>query len=407
MRLLAFMKTPICHLSLFFSLTLCLAPFCFHSLLYSPLFSRSLHLRRMSHEFLLQSMQEGAGALHYFQQRVIPSPLSSETKDYNKSVDCTYRSTESRYAGIPTQRVPLAITVVTTRRRPEYHYLLQVARGFMDRISECGDDCSGFQLFVCNVDTSPSYHTDACLLSHLFSAIERYTNEKPEDYLNTFEREKQDYAFCLSHTLETFKPEYVMLVEDDAVPKADIFSAFFELVRVRFPKNPLGGGLYVKFYHPERLQGYLNPEPMRILEWIGLGVLSGLFLSWVYSSLFPQQRFTWWLVTAFMVYTMLLAELFGRHYLLELRRILPGLYNMVPATECCTPAMLFSDASARRTLSYLEEIRCELGYAKDTALYGILKKRGEWAWAIEPNMVSHIGLFSTLRGGFEEDPQLL
>ncbi|XP_053306556.1 post-GPI attachment to proteins factor 4 [Spea bombifrons] len=408
MRPSVLVNSPVCHLLLMFSLTLFLAPFCFDSLLYSPLFSRSLHLRRLSREFLLQNLQAGADALMYFQQRIFPG-LENSNDAYNVSIPCTYKESKSLLSSPSPESIQLVITIITTRRRPEYHYLLQVARGFLDRLSECGNDCSRFQIFICNVDPSPSYHTDACLLSKILPSVEHYLHDEQEDsFPNRFEREKQDYAFCLSRTLDAFTPDYVLLVEDDAVPHTDIFRAFFQLVQVRFTNAPLGGGLYAKFYHPERLQGYLNPEPMRILEWFGVGILSGFLINWIYCNLFHKQRFSWHLFLAFSAYSMLLAELIGRHYLLELRRISPAFYNVVPATECCTPAMLFSETSVRRTLAYLEEITCEAGYAKDTALYKELSKRGEWAWAIEPNMVTHIGLFSTLRGASEgEEPLLL
>ncbi|KAM8924492.1 GPI-N-acetylgalactosamine transferase PGAP4 [Pelodytes ibericus] len=407
MRLSVLVKSPGCHLLLVYSFTIFLAPFCFHSLLYSPLFSRSHHLKRLSHEFLIQNHREGADALKYFHHRILHSPLHYANQDYNISVPCTHKAAGYHHAKLPTSRTPLVITIVTTQRHPEYHYLLQVARGFLDRLTDCGNRCSNFQIFICNVDSSPSYHEDACILSEILPSEERYINDEQEyHYPNRFEREKQDYAFCLSRTLEIFTPEYLLIVEDDAVPTLDIFSAFFQLVHIRFPKKPLGGGLYAKFYHPERLQGYLNPEPMRILEWFGLGCVSGMALNWVYLGMF-QQRYSWRLFLAFTAYSMLMAELLGRHYLLELRRVLPVLYNVVPATECCTPAMLFSESSAYKTLRYLNEIRCEPGYAKDTALYRELSKRGEFAWAIEPNMVTHIGMFSTLRGAYDEEPQLL
>ncbi|XP_063814521.1 post-GPI attachment to proteins factor 4 [Pseudophryne corroboree] len=402
MRLSAIPGYPSFHFALLF-FTLFLTPLCFRSLLYSPLFSRRLHLQRLSHEFLHQNLRDGADAMQHFQRMM----SSSSTLPPNVSVPCIHRPTGSLHPSHASGDTPLVITVITTRRRPEYHYLLQVAHGFLKRLSECGQDCANFQLFICNVDPIPSAHADACLLSHLLPSVMHHLNEQLAEAPNRFEQEKQDYAFCLSRTLDAYSPDYVLLVEDDAVPFTDIFSAFFHLVHVRFPQEPLGGGLYAKFYHPERLQGYLNPEPMRIVEWIGLGGLAGLVLSWLYKVIFPKQRFSLWMFVAFAVYAMLLAELAGRHYLLELRRLSPALYNVVPVTECCTPAMLFSKDSARRTLGYLEEMQCKPGYAKDIALYKELRKRGEWAWALEPNLVKHVGMFSTLRGSYEDEEPLL
>ncbi|NP_001072549.1 transmembrane protein 246 [Xenopus tropicalis] len=350
-------------------------------------------------------MQQGADALEYFHQSF--SQIENKAL-YNATFPCTKTPVAPILPSVPSGRTLLVVTIITTRRQAEYHYLLQVAHSFLKQISECGPNCYDVRLLICNVDLYPASHEDACLLSQLLSSVERHVEGQEDDSPNIFEREKQDYAFCLSSTLEVFNPEYVLLIEDDAVAEAEIFSAFFELVHVRFSQEPLGGGLYTKLYHPERLQGYLNPEPMRILEWFGLGSLTGLALNFGYTLLFYQLRFSWRQFIALALYSMLMAELFGRHYILELRRILPALYNVVPATECCTPAMLFSESSARRTLVYLDELTCKAGYAKDTALYRELGRRGERAWALEPNMVKHVGLFSTLRGSFDNtEPQLL
>ncbi|XP_018430652.1 PREDICTED: transmembrane protein 246 [Nanorana parkeri] len=404
MRLSAIFRSPCFHSMLLIVLTLLLTPICFRNLLYSPLFSRQLNLKRLSREFLQRNLQDGSNAFQHFHQTV----SMSSTFPPNTSVPCILRPAGSLRPSHVSGTTTLAVTIITTRRRSDYHYLLQVARGFLDRMSECGKDCSTFQILICNVDSFPEDHSDACLLSHLLPMVARDWSKHVDKAPNRFEQEKQDYAFCLSRTLEAYNPKYVLLIEDDAVPLEDIFTAFFHLVQVRFPQEPLGGGLYVKFYHPERLQGYINPEPMRILEWIGLGGLAGLVLTWVYTLTLRHQQFSWRVFVAFTIYAMLLAELAGRHYLLELRRISPALYNVVPVTECCTPAMLFSEVSAGRTLSYLKEIECKPGYAKDIALYHELRRRGEWAWALEPNMVKHVGMFSTLRGSFEgEEPQLL
>ncbi|KAG9469879.1 post-GPI attachment to proteins factor 4 [Eleutherodactylus coqui] len=401
MRMSAVIRTPCFHLSALFIVTLLLATFYFRSLLYSPLFSRRLHLQRLSHDFLEQNLKDGTNSLKRFQQLVSPGAN-------NVSVPCNHRAMESLKASQEGSRTPLIITIVTTRRRPEYHYLLQVALGFLDRLNDCGTKCSGFKLLVCNVDPLPNEHTDACLLSHLLPSVARHLAGHVPEAPNRFEQEKQDYTYCLSQALKLYSPEYVLLVEDDAVPLRDIFSAFFHLVQVRFPKEPLGGGLYIKLYHPERLQGYVSPEPMRILEWIGVGGILGLVFTWLYTIIFHRPRFSWLIFVALTIYAMLLAELAGRHYQLELRRMSPALYNVVPATECCTPAMLFSKASAQRTLEYLEGLECEPGYAKDIALYKELGKRKERAWALEPNLVRHVGMFSSLRGWYEgEEPKLL
>ena len=34
---------------------------------------------------------------------------------------------------------------------------------------------------------------------------------------NSFEKEKQDYVYCLESSLQTYNPDYVLMVEDDPV----------------------------------------------------------------------------------------------------------------------------------------------------------------------------------------------
>lgn len=257
-------------------------------------------------------------------------------------------------------------------------------------------------MLLCNVESDPSSHQDVRLLSSLFPVVSHdRTAEKPDPSLNLFEKEKQDYVFCLKQ----YSPEFILLVEDDAVPEEEILSVLQHLISARFSKPYLRHALYFKLYHPERLQHYFNPEPMRILEWLGLGMFLGPVLASAYCQAVGRAGPSWCLVAFFALYSMALAELVGRHYGLELRRLHPALYNVVPASECCTPAMLFPAASARRALGYLRGLRCRQGFAKDTALYSLLRAKGENAFVLEPNLVRHVGMYSSLR--LKSNPKLL
>lgn len=99
-----------------------------------------------------------------------------------------------------------------------------------------------------------------------------------------------------------------------------------------------------------------------------------------------------------MVYVMVVVELVGRHYLLEVRRLSPQLYAVSPATECCTPAMLYPGNASIRVADYLDQVTCSKGNAKDTVLYKIARSTpGERAHSVEPNLISHIGAYSSVR----------
>ncbi|KAJ7335359.1 hypothetical protein JRQ81_013300 [Phrynocephalus forsythii] len=365
-----------------------LVPLTCQQLLHSYFYMRSWYLNPMSHDFLQQNQEEGLSALRYFER--LQPPNTSELS--------------ASQASPPW----LLITIITVERQPEeFHYVLQVASRFHRLLQECGPPCRHHRVVLCNVDTDPSSHQDALLLANFFAVLDRSGSSRrdPHHLLNRFEKEKRDYAYCLEKSLQTYQPEYVLLVEDDAVPKEEIFPVLHHLLQRRFTRPHLRNALYVKLYHPERLQRYINPEPMRILEWVGVGMFWGPLLASVYAWAASRSSLSWAFVLFFALYSMLLVELVGRHYFLELRRLAPPLYNVVPATECCTPAMLFPAPSARRVLGYLKELHCRRGFAKDTALYSLLRSKGEQAFVVEPNLVRHVGMFSSVR--ISENPKLL
>ncbi|XP_032626102.1 GPI-N-acetylgalactosamine transferase PGAP4 [Chelonoidis abingdonii] len=355
-----------------------LAPLICHRLLHSYFYVRRWHLNPMSEEFLKQNQEDGQTALRYFEGLRTPNSLE--------------------ISGDKSLRPWLLITIVTVQRRNEFHYVLQVASRFHRLLQQCGPRCQSYQIFICNVEQDLGNHQDARLLGNFFAMVSRYKNwEDPDAAVNQFEKEKRDYAFCMEQSLLAYNPEYILLVEDDAVPEEEIFPVLQHLLLERLSKPHLRDALYLKLYHPERLQHYINPEPMRILEWLGLGMFLGPLLSFVYSWVSSRPSLTWPIVLFFALYSMALAELVGRHYLLELRRLTPVLYNVVPVTECCMPAMVFSASSAHRALGYLQELHCRPGFAKDTALYSLLRIKDERAYVVEPNLVRHVGLFSSLR----------
>ncbi|XP_041032753.1 transmembrane protein 246, partial [Carcharodon carcharias] len=364
-----------------------LLPLLCHGRRHSRYFWRSAHLGRLTAEALEGSRARGEEAERYFREAGLgegspglPSPAPG-----------------------PGPQLVVAIITMPREQGAGYHYYLQVASQFHRLLRGC-PWCQGHRLFACNVHHRPQEHWEARLASRLVPVAQRFGPGAEADGAdNRFEKEKQDYLYCLHQALAAYSPQHVLLVEDDAVPSEDFFPVLRDLLGRRLLAPQARDALYVKLYHPERLQGYLNPEPMRILEWLGLGAFCGTLLSGLHRLL--TGRHSPLLLAALAAFSMLVAELAGRHYLLEARRLSPQLYALVPATECCTPAMLYSAPAARRVLAYLEGVQCRSGYAKDTALYALLSQQGERAYALEPNLVTHIGLYSTLRG-FIAQPSL-
>lgn len=360
-------------------ITFCIVlPLCCHRLLYSYFFIKSMYLDSMSEEVLQDSLHRGQDALSFWQSAAVAS------------------STFSDIALHPE----LLVTVVTTRRKDgqDFHYLLQVMQQLSIIVGGCGEQrCA--EVLVCDVESGPQENQDASLLEGHFKVVRHSLQEQQRnrEQINTFEKEKRDYVFCLRRGWELVKPKNVVVLEDDALPTQDFFRVVKDLLSRRFALQTL----YIKLYHPERLQRYWNPEPYRILEWVGLGLVGATALLLTFPYWNPCS-FSFTLspghLLFFTLYLMAAAELLGRHYLLEVRRLSPQLYAVSPATECCTPAMLFPGNASLRVAEYLDGSFCIKGNAKDMVLYKLARTiAGERAHSVEPNLVTHIGAYSSVR----------
>ncbi|XP_023686165.1 post-GPI attachment to proteins factor 4 [Paramormyrops kingsleyae] len=356
-----------------------LLPLSCHRLLYSYYFIKSWYLNSMSDEALEESYRRGQEALEFWQDQGSTLPAGFVNSDNQEKPE-------------------LLVTVVTTLRSQggEYHYLLQVMQQLVSLVAACQrPGC--VQVLVCDVESSPQENEDARLLETKVQVVRRSLEELEDirKYLNIFEKEKRDYVFCLRKGWNLIQPKNVVVLEDDALPTVDFFPVINDLLSRRFSSQTL----YVKLYHPERLQRYWNPEPYRILEWVGLGLVGAtallLFFSACAALSFSFSTAHFLFLT---LYVMAAVELLGRHYLLEARRLSPQLYAVSPATECCTPAMLFPGNASLRVAEYLDQVFCFRGNAKDTVLYHIVRSiGGERAHSLEPNLITHIGAFSSVR----------
>lgn len=323
--------------------------------------------------------------------------------------------------------VDLAITVITTVRNPNnlenYQplYLTQVIWKFLWLMNQA--KMSGFQpnvlLSVCNVDVRPNRHQEATDLVPIIPVINRYGNDaKSFPNVNIFEKEKQDYVFCLNSSLSR-NPKFVLLIEDDAYPSDDMFLVLEHLFRQRLYLNMtdlsfrqhhqyehhVNNITYVKLYHPERLLSYFSLEPDRLTELFGVSTLFGTILVILYDHVIakvPHSRSRINVIWGcFVVYISLVVIAIGRPHLLELRRLLsPFLYSYMSAPECCTPAMLFPRRGAQQVIDHLNSHPCYPHNAKDTVLDQFIKTEHRHAYIVQPNLFKHIGLFSSLREKF-------
>ncbi|XP_016345297.1 transmembrane protein 246-like [Sinocyclocheilus anshuiensis] len=354
-------------------------PICCHRLLYSYYFLKTVYLDSLSDAALQESYDRGQEALRFWEAAASTKSLKDPLETIAKKPD-------------------LLVTVVTARRAEgrDYHNLLQVAQQLKSLLKACGDKPCAV-VMLCDVERGPTLNVDALLLEKQFLVVRRSLDERwqSRDVANIFEKEKRDYVFCLRKGWDLMRPKNFVVLEDDALPLTVFFSSVKNILSRRFALNTL----YIKLYHPERLQRYWNPEPYRILEWMGLGLFGAMMLLLLLFHCTPLS-FTFspphFLFLA--LYVMAVAELAGRHYLLEIRRLSPQLYAVCPATECCTPAMLYPGNTSIRATEYLDQAVCTQGNAKDMVLYKIARSRpGEKAHSVEPNLIKHIGAYSSIR----------
>uniref|UniRef100_G3Q7J9 Post-GPI attachment to proteins GalNAc transferase 4 n=1 Tax=Gasterosteus aculeatus aculeatus TaxID=481459 RepID=G3Q7J9_GASAC len=364
-------SNPVTQALVLSAVTFCVVlPLCCHRLLYSYYFIRSVYLDSMSEEVLRESLDRGQDALRFWRSASAASAWPPG------------------FADADALRPELLVTVVTSRRDQgrDFHYLLQVMRRLSGALGGCGERrCA--EVLVCDVESGPLENQDARLLEDRV----RVSGGPPRSSAGTGTRSTP------SRGRRGTTPRNVVVLEDDALPKEDFFQVVRDLLSRRFSLDTL----YVKLYHPERLQRYWNPEPYRILEWVGLGLVGATALLLAFSrwnprgfSCAPSAGH----LLFFTVYFMAVSELLGRHYFLEARRVSPQLYAVSPATECCTPAMLFPGNSSLRVAEYLDGSFCAKGNAKDTVLYRLARATpGEKSHSVEPNLISHIGAYSSVR----------
>ena len=147
-------------------------------------------------------------------------------------------------------------------------------------------------ILICNTDSAPAAHTEALRMSRFAKMVVRFNNSFPagksppkiED--DIFEKEKEDYVFCLQQAAD-YKPQYVIILEDDAYPMENFFSAIHHLLHWKILRKGLGreiqeendfvdDWIFVKLYYPEKWRGY-SSTPSHVLE------TGRLCLSWVDS----------------------------------------------------------------------------------------------------------------------------
>lgn len=299
--------------------------------------------------------------------------------------------------------IDVGISIITVSRKrnksDEYEpkYLTQVVANFLQQLEKYQNFKLTYQLYVCNVDEEPSTFLEASYVSKIVPSFNRFPNTSKFESKSTnlvLEKEKQDYIYCGEQTLLQ-NVSYVFLVEDDALPRTDLLIVLdYLLTKNKETMN----ATYIKFYHPERLLGYISFEFERIPELIGISLMMSALFVTLYLKIRPNSNIHLCVLwTASLVYFVLFFLAIGRQNLIELRRISKYLYQITPAPSCCTPANLYPRHGMQHVIKYLKNVTCYLKFGKDTAIDKFRKESKLTALMVQPNLFQHIGMYSSLR----------
>ena len=261
-------------------------------------------------------------------------------------------------------------------------------------------------LSICDVHAGPGNHTEAKKLVPYFHTYIRFPEPSATHVImDVFEREKQDYSFCLEKLLQHNSQE-VLLFEDDAVPVHNFYRVLREIIDGLTSKNSNWG--YLKLFYPPRWQGY-SFEIQKLKELILIG-MAGAFLffkinfimAWIKSCGLSLYRtflcFDTVMIAVFgFLYAVCIALCIGRQNILEMYRSL-GYYHTVPAPGCCSPAILYKRNTSQMIVEHFRTTKCSPHYPLDRALDSFREAIGIDAYLVEPSLVWHIGLVSTLKG---------
>ena len=334
---------------------------------------------------------------------------------YLQALNLTRDIPEARITATSSEhRVDVAIAVVTVSRNRKLfdsykpRYLSQVVAALLENWHEA--KARGFpynvSLSVCNVDADPDSYNEAQQLSSIIDTFNRFT-ERYVGLEHRLEKEKEDYVFCLNHSLAVYNPRYVLLIEDDALPEKSMFPVLQHVLSRHLDRKFIQGRLvtntdhavFVKFFHPKWLLSYYSVDPERLPGLFAFGGVAGTLLLLIYWYFIPacnsyDLHTAWFILT---VYAIMVAVAIGRSNMVWLRSLFgPELYSYVPAPSCCTPAMLFPSNGATRVIRYLHQVKCKRHLGKDTMLDNFLRRFNKRAYLVEPSTFTHIGLYSSL-----------
>ena len=304
----------------------------------------------------------------------------------------------------------LVICIVTTRRSPEKDlgitYLTQVSAAAHKAVTS-ENMTNTTDIFICNVDDDAHKHTEAISLKKHFSVITKYYGKKINKELlhNNYEKAKLDYIYCLKEAIRR-NSSGILMLEDDALVRSDTFKVLKYIINTKLkqvmPISETKDRYILKLYHPEKWQGF-SSDFVSLAELLSVGVCISTLCSvfqWLCQAALRIQKFdcqlAYYAYIIYCVYGIFVAASIGWPYLLELRRSHEQLYTLKRSFDCCIPAMYYPSHTAILLRDYLYTVTCDADWPVDVAVGSFSTHSGIQGFTVEPNLVTHIGMISSI-----------
>ena len=306
----------------------------------------------------------------------------------------------------------MVVSVITVRRAMdniELDYLTQTVVSLDSQIRD-GDHQLTTTMFICNTHPGPGNHDEALLLAKYFPMKLQFPRLDPDQAIRRrHEKQKDNYIYCLKQAM-ALNPKYILMVEDDVIPENNMMSILERTLKKIGNKSMWHTWAFLKLYYPERWQGYSVLEISRFIEILGILILGG-YLYYVIFTCIEKKSYTSLSVciacSMGALYSVSVALLVGRQNLMGWRRLSADNHRIVPAPDCCSPAVVYPFHMARGMAQYLEGITCNAEYPVDIAMDHYANQNNSLRYLIEPNLFKHIGMFSSLSAGIKNPEDFL
>ncbi len=177
------------------------------------------------------------------------------------------------------ESVDLAIGITTIPRKHDIYNTGYLTQTFTKLHEEFLMDNQSFPrkvLFICDVfDSGPEIHEEAQALNDY---IPIFREHRSTDFstINDEEKHKMHYVQCMRKAL-SFKPKHVLLIDDDTIPRKNIFSKMRYLIDKiessmpkTIPQKLQDKLVYTKLYYPQKWSGFGN-DYKTLFELLAIG----------------------------------------------------------------------------------------------------------------------------------------